>query len=352
MTPRETILAAIYGRPHLRVPVAQHNFAFCVRQAGMTMEDYRSDPERAARCLVDAAKTFGYDCIIIDFDTASLAEAMGARLRFPEDDMASVEQPPLEALGDIHKLPLPDPEKDGRLPVWLETTRAVRRMVGDRLAVMARADQGPFGLLFQLRGHEAFMMDLIDEEEETITNALAHCTEAGARFARAQLNAGADLTSIGDSAAGQSLISPADYSRFAKPAQAAYRRLMGAGVLSLHICGKTNEIVDGMVRTGCEVLELDHQNDIVRSLQTVANRASVWGNIDPSLLSTGSADEVRDACRTVLEAAVSMTDRFVLCPGCLANADVPIENIRAMTAAARAWGMKRWAASHGVAFQQ
>lgn len=340
MTPRETILAAIHGQPHPRVPVAQHNSAFCVRQAGLTMEQYRGDPERAARCLVEAANAFGYDCIIIDFDTASLAEAMGARLRFPKDDMASVEQPPLKALRDIHKLPLPDPEKDGRLPVWLETTRAVRRMAGDRLAVMARADQGPFGLLFQLRGHEALMLDLSDEEEGAITGALAYCAEAGARFARAQLNAGADLTSIGDSAAGQSLISPAHYTRFAQPAQAAYRRLMGDGILSLHICGKTNEIVEDMVATGCEVLELDHENDIVRSLQIVANRASVWGNINPALLSTGSASEVREACRPVLEAAVNMTDRFVLCPGCLANADVPPENIRAMTEAASEWGTR------------
>jgi uroporphyrinogen decarboxylase len=256
MTSRELILAAINGSPHPRVPVAQHNFAFCVRQAGITMDAYRRDPELAARVLVAAAEEFGYDCIIIDFDTSSLAEAMGARLDFPEDDMARVSQPSLDSIADIRKLPLPDPHKDGRLPLWLETTRAVRRMVGDRLAIMARADQGPFGLLFQLRGHENFMMDLLDEEEEAaILDALEYCAEAGARFARAQMDAGADLTSIGDSACGQSLISPAHYMKFGRPYQAKYRERMGDGILSLHICGKTNDIIEGMATTGCEVLE-------------------------------------------------------------------------------------------------
>jgi uroporphyrinogen decarboxylase len=338
MTSRELILSAIRGTPHPRIPVAQHNFAFCVRQAGITMEAYRRDPELAARALTAAADELGYDCIIIDCDTSSIAEAMGAELCFPEDDMASVKNPPLKNLADIRKLPLPDPYRDARLPIWLETTRATRRIVGDRLAVMARADQGPFGLLFQLRGHEAFMMDLLDEEESVIFDALEYCMEAGIRFARAQMDAGADLTSIGDSACGQSLVSPAHYMRFGQPFQAAYRRRMGEGTLSLHICGATNEIIGGMSDTGCEVLELDHLNDIVGSIDKVAGRASIWGNINPALLSLGNSEDVLAACRAVLEAAVARTNRFVLCPGCLANADVPPANIQAMTDAAHRWG--------------
>jgi uroporphyrinogen decarboxylase len=338
MTSRELILAAIQGKQHPRIPVAQHNFAFCVRHAGITMDSYRRDPELAARVLVAAAEEFGYDCIIIDFDTCSLAETMGAVLDFPEDDMARVSQPSLDSIADIRKLPLPDPHKDGRLPLWLETTRAVRRMVGDRLAIMARADQGPFGLLFQLRGHENFMMDLLDEEDSLILDALEYCAEAGARLARAQMDAGADLTSIGDSACGQSLISPAHYMKFGRPYQAKYRERMGAGILSLHICGITNDIIEGMATTGCEVLELDHLNDIVRSIDQVAGRACIFGNIDPALLSLGSSEEVLEACRPVLESAVARTNRFVLCPGCLANSDVPAANIRAMTVAAHRWG--------------
>jgi uroporphyrinogen decarboxylase len=183
------------------------------------------------------------------------------------------------------------------------------------------------------------MMDLLDEEEEAaILDALEYCAEAGARFARAQMDAGADLTSIGDSACGQSLISPAHYMKFGRPYQAKYRKRMGDGILSLHICGKTNDIIEGMATTGCEVLELDHLNDIVRSIEKVADRACIFGNIDPALLSLGTPDDVLAACRPVLEAAVAGTSRFVLCPGCLANADVPAANIRAMTDAAHRWG--------------
>lgn len=338
MNSRQRILAAIAGKPHDRVPVAQHNFAFCVKHAGITMDAYRSDPHLAARVLVDAMREFDYDCIIIDFDTCVLAEAMGAGLEFPVNDMARVVHSPLEDLADIHKLPLPDPHKDGRLPLWLETTREIRRLVGDDAAVMGRADQGPFGLLFQLRGHEDFMMDLLDEDETVIFNALNYCAEAGARFARAQMEAGADLTSIGDGACGQSLVSPAHYMKFGQPFEHTYRQLMDKGLLSLHICGKSNEIMEGMATTGCEVLELDHLNDIVFSIDKVANRSCIWGNIDPALLSVGTDEQVLEACRAVLEPAVLRTQKFVLCPGCLANSDVPGANIRAMSEAAARWG--------------
>jgi uroporphyrinogen-III decarboxylase len=114
----------------------------------------------------------------------------------------------VKAIQDVPGLPLPDPYTSGRLPLWLETTRCLRRLVGDELAIMGRADQGPFGLLFLLRDSQEFLMDLMEVEEGVILAALAHCAHAGASFARAQLEAGADITSIGDSAAGQSVVSP------------------------------------------------------------------------------------------------------------------------------------------------
>jgi len=342
MTSRERTLAAIAGQPHDRVPVAQHNFPFCVRQAGITMDQYRGDPKLAAKVLADAAFTFGYDCIIIDFDTCTLAEALGAELEFPPDGMATVKTPPLESVAQMADLPMPDPTKDGRMPLWLETTRELRSIVGNEKAIMARADQGPFGLLFQLRGHENFMMDILDEDEAQLKQALSKCASIGVEFAKAQLDAGADITSIGDSASGESLISPRHYAELAQPYQKAYKQALGEGLLSLHICGKTNSIIERMVQTGCDVLELDHENDLALSLETVRSRATIFGNIDPSsVLSQGSEDDVLRACRKVLEVAVPRYSKFVLCPGCVANADVPPENIAAMTKAAILWGQYR-----------
>jgi MtaA/CmuA family methyltransferase len=299
----------------------------------------RTDPRLAAKVLADCARAFGYDCIIIDFDTCVLAEAMGAELVLPDDAPARVAAPAIRSLVEVRDLRIPDPDRDGRLPIWLETTREVRRLVGDDLAIMGRADQGPFSLLFAVRGHEALMIDVATADPDELHAALRVCMEAGVQFARAQIAAGADMTSIGDSAAGQSLISPEHYRTLAYPYQKRYKERLGDGLLSLHICGKTNEIVEEMTRTGSEILELDHYNDIAKSFDLVNNRSCIFGNIDPSaVLSLGSAQDVLDACEPVIKTAVAREARFVLCPGCLVNADVPDDNIRAMTEAAERWG--------------
>lgn len=339
MNSRERTLAAIHGLPHDRVPVAQHNFAFAARHVGMSMKEFAYHPERAAQALADTAHDFGYDCIIIDFDTCVLAEAMGATITFPGDEPARVAKSPLQTIQEAIHLKISDPQRDGRLPLWLETTRILRRLVGEDLAIMGRADQGPFGLLGLLRDPQILMMDLIEQPAEDIFAGLEICVTAGVAFAKAQLAAGADLTSIGDGLAGESVISPTMYRRFAQPFERQYKEQLGGGLLSLHICGRSNHIIEDMVATGSEVLELDHHNDMDRSFKIIANRCCVFGNIDPSsVLYSGTPNFVREKCREVIESAKLRHARFVLCPGCLVMATTPPENVRAMTAAAREFG--------------
>jgi MtaA/CmuA family methyltransferase len=340
MNSRSRTLAAIHGLPHDRVPVAQHNFAWVAKRAGLSMKEFAFHPDKAAQALADAAHDFGYDCIIIDFDTCVLAEAMGATIVFPGEEPARIAKSPLQTIQDAVHLKVPDPQRDGRLPLWLETTRLLRRMVGDELAIMGRADQGPFGLLGLLRDPQALMMDLIEAPEEDIFAALNICVDAGVAFAKAQMAAGSDLTSIGDGLSGESLISPAMYMKFSQPFERRYKEKLGSeGILSLHICGRSNKIIEGMVTTGCEVLELDHKNDLDRSFGIIANRSCVFGNIDPSsVLFSGTPELVKDKCRAVIESAQRHKARFVLCPGCLVMGTTPPENMQAMTDAAREYG--------------
>jgi len=341
MNSRERTLAAIHGLPHDRVPVAQHNFAFAARHVGLTLKDFAFHPEKAAQALADTAHDFGYDCIIIDFDTSSLAEAMGAVVTFPGDESARIVETPLKSIQDAARLKIPDPHRDGRLPLWLETTRLLRRMLGNELAIMGRADQGPFSLLALLRDPQIFMMDLIEEPEEDVFAGLDICVKAGVAFAKAQLAAGADLTSIGDGFSGESVVSAKMYRQFSQPFERRYKEQLGDGLLSLHICGRSDNIVEGMVATGSEVLELDHLNNLDRSFGIVANRSCIFGNIDPSsVLYSGTPALVREKCRDAIESAKRNRARFVLCPGCLIMANTPPDNVQAMTDAAMEYGRR------------
>jgi uroporphyrinogen decarboxylase len=84
----------------------------------------------------------------------------------------------------------------------------------------------------------------------------------------------------------------------------------------------------------------DHHNDIGRTVRVASDRASVWGNLDPSsVLCLGSRETVLSESRKVLEAVMPLTWRFVLCPGCLVNSNCPPDNVRAMSEAAEMFGL-------------
>ena len=110
-------------------------------------------------------------------DDATLAEACGAKVQFREDDVAVVDEsePLLKSLKDVENLELPDPLKDGRLPVWLEATQILRQKLGGEVFIMGRADQGPFDLACLLRGAQNFLMDLLTEDPKDVYKVLEYC---------------------------------------------------------------------------------------------------------------------------------------------------------------------------------
>ncbi len=201
MTGLERCLAVLNGGVADRVPVVPQTFMFAAETAGIKVGELAHSASKMAEAQIVSLAKYGYDGCVIDFDDASLAEACGAKVIFREDDPAIVDETELalKDLRDVDQLRLPDPWKDGRLPVWLEATRLLVERLGDRVFIMGRADQGPFSLACLLRGPQHFMMDLLDEEREADVHKLIDfCRRACAVFALAQKEAGAHATSIGD----------------------------------------------------------------------------------------------------------------------------------------------------------
>ena len=124
--------------------------------------------------------------------------------------------------------------------------------IGDHVFLMGSADQGPFSIACLLRGTTQFMMDLMTEDEALIGDVLDYCRRISAIFAKAQKDAGAHATSIGDAFAGPNLISPDMYRQFAlEPERKLTKEVQDYGIpFSVHICGNTNGIIKDMGTTG------------------------------------------------------------------------------------------------------
>jgi len=341
MNPLERCLTVIRGGTPDRVPVCLHNFLMAAKEAGIPLEKHLTQPEAAARAHLQAVEKYGYDCIDIDLDTTMLAEAMGATRDCTPDEPGHLAAPAIHSLDEVGKLRPADPARDGRIPVLLEAVRLIAREVGGRVAIRGNADQNAFALAALLRGMQEFLTDLATEPDNpAIFQLLEVAYQSHLATHRALKAAGAHFTSLGDSASGPDVISPAMFRRFARPYQERLvRELAADGIfVTLHICGNTTAILDQLAEYPFCGFELDYKTDARRAKLTVGQNHVLFGNVDPSgVLARGTPAHVREATRQLI-AMWKPGGKFILNAGCAIPATTPPENLRAFIATAHEFG--------------
>jgi MtaA/CmuA family methyltransferase len=337
MNSRLRIGAALTGAPLDRVPVFPMVVSATARWAGVPVSRFAADPAVMADCLLSAQQRAGYDAIHVSLNVTVEAEAAGAPVEQPHDELPRVTAPPLVEPADLLRLRVPDPRSDGRLPVFVEATRLLARDVGDEVLIVPNI-RGPLSMASQLRGGERLLLDLIDDPAFA-DELIAYCAEVGVVFATELLRAGGHAIMLGDALASPDTISPAMYRRFARPVHAAmFRRLRvaGAGLLLAHVCGDTRSILPDLVASGPDVLDVDTPVPLVAARDLAGPAIGLRGNLSPTAIFRAGAADVATMAREAI--ATGGSGRFLLGTGCEVAAGTPIENLAAMVAASNAAG--------------
>ncbi len=349
---------AVDGAAPPRIPVGPLAVHFCARWAGVSLRNYTLDARRLADCVVQYYETFRPDAVWLSADTWVNAEAMGAAVAFPGDDvpLGGTGEPCVRTSADIDRIPPPDPCVQGRWPLMLEALRLIRQGVGPDVWIVACFDQYPFSLACALLGIQRAMMLLI-EDRPLIEALMERCLEYTVAYATALSQEGADLLSGGDSPAG--LIHPQLYREVALPFESRVIRQLHEQTtlpVSLHICGDTRHRLSDMVRSGADVLELDEQVDWQTVLElrerefgrdardeiedgrretsdaeAGAKWPCLWGNLSTQLLAEGTPEQVRCITRDLIRFLERHdVPGWVVSSGCTLAPDTPSENLRAM----------------------
>ena len=100
MTSLQRCMAVLNGEVPDMLPVIPQSFMYAVETAGLKISDVNKDGRKMAQAHILSQEKYGYDGCVIDFDDASIAEAIGAKVIFREDEPATVdeEQPVLKDL--------------------------------------------------------------------------------------------------------------------------------------------------------------------------------------------------------------------------------------------------------------
>lgn len=290
---------------------------------------YRS-PEKQLELARIMDREFNAD-FIYPMDYGKIfCEALKIPLLRPEHDFPSTAENPVKDDARLSALRVPDPERDGPMPAYLE---ALKRIADAFEKPLMLSVEGPFTLAMELVG-ATDMARAIVRNPDFIRRVLDFTTETVAAYAKAAQTAGVRLMVISEPSA--ILLSPQRFEDLVGP---NLRRIFRDLDLwkALHICGDTTHLLDQMLLCGAQCLSLDQLVDIAAIAPGIPPEIVICGNIDPvCVLQTGTPAGVRAATEKQLR-QMGAYPNFMVSFGCDCPPDTPVENLKAVTEAVHSW---------------
>jgi MtaA/CmuA family methyltransferase len=334
MTGRQRVLAFLQGQSVDRLPLMPVVMMFCADQIGVKYGQYVNDFRVLAEAQMRTAERFDLDAVSIMSDPAREAFDCGAHVEFYDDQPAAiVERDALLAdKAKLVRLAVPDPLGGGRMHSAVLALERMKSHVGQEKLLMGWVE-GPCAEAADLRGINRLMLDFYDDPG-FVRDLFEFVVNMELRYARAQIDAGADLIGIGDAAA--SLVGPKFYDEFVWPFEKKLvdgLHALGTPV-RLHICGNTSCILAGMGRLGCEIVDLDYLSSLADARRAMGPDQILLGNLNPVACLRDSSPAAITAALT--ECHRQSGPRYIVGAGCEVVRDTPLENVQAMVDFARA----------------
>lgn len=286
MTSRERVLAAAIGKEPDILPVASYMGNHGARVAGEKLRNYYTNPRKLAEAQLKAWEIYGQDVIVAQSDNYYMAEAFGCRVKYHENSTPTVERTVIHESSDIAKLKHPNPQTDGRMPVYLEAIHILSEEVNGDIAIRG-CGTGPFVMAGHLMGPEKLIMELanihynLGGDEQALLTLFDLTCETLIDFVKLQLEAGATIVQCAD------------------------------------------------------IVAVDHKADLREAKKIMGDRVCLIGNLDPSaVLLLGTPEDVEREARLCIEKAAA-GGGYILGSGCEVAVDSPVENIKTMIRVAR-----------------
>ena len=304
MTGRERIERLLAGQPADRVPFCPAVYEHKAALIGTTPSLLARDPDLLERAILREAELYRADLLVVGCDVYNVeAEAAGCEVRFSDsNDVPSIVTRVLSPGDDLSRLKIPDPEKDGRMPVFLEAGRRVAAALGREIVVRG-ALSAPFSLAAELVGAERLLVALIDDPG-WVAGLLGLAARIVTAYGRAFHARGLGVI-LFDSHAAPPLVPPRIYEEIILPPTAStisfFRRDLAMPLVPYIMGGDTGRLLDLILATGTNNILCDFKADLSSFVSRLSgNPVLLRANIDPRFLLAASPGEIRARAREVL----------------------------------------------------
>ena len=366
-TPREAVLKVLRGQKADHVP----NFSGMgsitlqgIQSLGYRFNEIHIDGQKMAASAATTYRLYGVESAVVPFDMGVVAESLGATVKYYDKadlgqiiyptmtrkiiDRAAIHAPEGMSEADAKTYVMKETErqiteyqfkkpadiaKTGRIPVVLEALRFLKRELGDKVAIGSWT-LGPFTELGQVMDLEV-LLKLAAKKPDMINRHLQFMADYLADVISLYVEAGADFITVREMGATSSILSPRMFKSLVLPnLQALFGRIKPVPTV-LHICGDTNPIIELMAQSGASALSIDQMNRLPES------RAKV-----PNAVLLGNYKAFGDFCEGTPEQVDALIKQSIdegadgVWPGCDIWPVVPDENMKAMMAAMKKYGVR------------
>lgn len=330
MTPMERAVALAKGLPVDRLPCNPNVANGVARVYGCKISEFAHDAKTLAKAQIASYRHYGYDSVRIFTDLFPWAEAMGATVKYPDDETADLDQPAISTIEQIDTLRPADPYKDGRLPMQLDAMKYLVDEVGTEIGGSCGV-VGAFTNAFFLMGVNK-VLEMTYKNPEALHKLCRVSLETVKAYAGAAIDAGV-TPAISEPMSSCTVVSPRAFREFSMP----YLRELVEFINSkgkkpvIHICGQTSKIWEDLVTMDIGALSIDNVASLVECKKKVGDRVKILGNVDPGVVMyTGTPLEVRRATLQCLLDGHDSPKGYMVMSGCSLPVDTPKENIHAM----------------------
>ena len=326
MTSKERVLAAFRGeatdRYPLVNPVSLANVE-CMQLSKSFFPYAHFDSLKMASLSATGHDILKFDTIAPYFGVCNEAAAFGCTI-----DWGGIDSIPIVKIGVMETLDRysePVNFLDHKyVKTILNAIKIVKQKYENNVAIIGKV-VGPLSLLFQIYGLQNTLTSLI-LEPETVKQVVYAMKDICIKFARAQMEAGADIITLSDDGCADH-ISSNGYRFFAMEANNAIQHaLAGSTYTVFHLSSVITEKLPFILQGGFDAISFDARNSIEDIAKLTNGSIKLIGCINnPMTLLNGTPSEVIAAVYHCIESGINM-----IAPECAIPCRISNENLLAI----------------------
>jgi uroporphyrinogen decarboxylase len=344
MTEAERWDALLKRQPVDRVMFQTFATAFAAAMVGYSKVDMYQDPEKAFRAKLRTQEMFGAWELLFYGSPAFPAQEFGGDIVMPTSEYAmaaALARPAVQSEEDVWKLELPDVKTAGDLPLMVRSNR----LQAEHGLPISLPCMGILSSVGYITGVERMCRWMIKKPElvHRLCRLVTDFLVAIAEYWVDTFGLEHILPINGAPTEANQIISPKQFKEFYLPYQKeVYEKLFALGVKHTftHICGEQNLNMPlwAQIPMGDPgVVSFGHEVDLDVASKYFPNDV-IMGNVEPTIIQTGTPEEVYELSRICIEKGKRHRAGFILAPGCEMPAKAPPYNVWVMRKAINDFG--------------